>query len=263
MAEEFLEGFETSVFAILDGSGFLLLPPCMDYKKANEGNTGPNTGGMGSICPVPLLDAKAQERIRKEVVEPTIEGLRKDNLFYKGILYFGLMMTPSGPKVLEYNVRFGDPETQSLLPLMTSDFCSLWDAVCAGKVSTFQLGLSDKAALGVVVASPGYPGKYPKRLVVEIKDRPEDKNLLIFHAARRGGTTARSSPAEGDALPLSGSGKTSSRPLRRPTAGSVAFTSEELGTGKTSERESSRTRSPESSAAGGLRRAECRRPRRR
>jgi len=183
VAEEFLEGFETSIFAICDGKDYVLLPACMDYKKAGEGNTGPNTGGMGSICPLPILDGKALERIRTEIVDPTFEGLRKENLLYRGVLYFGLMATSAGPKVLEYNVRFGDPETQTLLPLVTSDFGNLWDAVNAGKLASFPLGVSDKAALGVVVASPGYPGKYSKKLTVEIKDRPDDRNLLVFHAA--------------------------------------------------------------------------------
>ncbi|MDR3200257.1 MAG: phosphoribosylamine--glycine ligase, partial [Spirochaetales bacterium] len=127
--EEFLEGFETTIFAVCDGKNYILLPPCADFKKAGENDTGPNTGGMGSICPVPWLDAKIQERIRTETIEPTFAALRKENLMYKGILYFGLMLTQDGPKILEYNVRFGDPEIQALLPLISSDFGNLCDAV--------------------------------------------------------------------------------------------------------------------------------------
>jgi phosphoribosylamine--glycine ligase len=183
VVEEFLEGFETSIFAVCDGKDHILLPPCMDFKKAGEGNTGLNTGGMGSISPVPYIDAKIHDAIIREVVEPTFKGLTTENLTYRGIVYFGLMITSTGPKVLEYNVRLGDPETQSLLPLITSDFGGLCDAVVSGTIAAFPLEISDRSALGVVIAAKGYPGKYPKGTPVRIKEGHLDKDILIFHAA--------------------------------------------------------------------------------
>ncbi|MCL1818115.1 MAG: phosphoribosylamine--glycine ligase, partial [Spirochaetaceae bacterium] len=181
--EEFLEGFEATVFAVCDGEHYLLLPPCADFKKAGENDTGPNTGGMGSICPVPWLDAKIQERIRAETVEPTFAALRKEDLMYKGILYFGLMITGDGPKVLEYNVRFGDPETQALLPIISSDFGNLCDAICSGTLDRFPLEVSGKASLGVVIAAKGYPGSYDKKIPVSFAEKSGEKDFHIFHAA--------------------------------------------------------------------------------
>jgi phosphoribosylamine--glycine ligase len=181
--EEFLEGFEATIFAVCDGKNYILLPPCADFKKAGENDTGPNTGGMGSICPVPWLDAKIQEQIRRESIEPTFEGLRRENLMYKGILYFGLMITKDGPKILEYNVRFGDPETQALLPLISSDFGNLCDAIVSGTLDTFPLEISDMDSLGVVIAAEGYPGSYEKNIPVTFAERCECKNIHIFHAS--------------------------------------------------------------------------------
>ncbi|MCL1818055.1 MAG: phosphoribosylamine--glycine ligase [Spirochaetaceae bacterium] len=181
--EEFLEGCEATVFAVCDGENYILLPPCADFKKAGENDTGPNTGGMGSICPVPWLDAKIQERIRAEAVEPTFAALRKEGLMYKGILYFGLMITSAGPKILEYNVRFGDPETQALLPVISSDFGNLCDAICSGTLDRFPLEVSGKASLGVVIAAKGYPGSYDKKIPVSFAEKSDEKKFHIFHAS--------------------------------------------------------------------------------
>jgi phosphoribosylamine--glycine ligase len=185
--EEFLEGFETTVFAVCDGKNYILLPPCADFKKAGENDTGPNTGGMGSVCPVPWLDARIQARIRSEAIEPTFAALKKENLMYKGILYFGLMITASGPKILEYNVRFGDPETQALLPLINSDFGNLCDAIVTESIDTFPLEVSEKSSLGVVIAAQGYPGDYEKGIPVSFAEKAEEKDLHIFHTATRRG----------------------------------------------------------------------------
>jgi phosphoribosylamine--glycine ligase len=117
LVEEFLEGYEISVFAVTDGENYLTLPPCADFKKAGDGDTGPNTGGMGAICPVPWVDSALRKRIEEEIVAPTFRGAKEEGVAYRGILYFGLMITSEGPKVLEYNVRMGDPETQAGQPL--------------------------------------------------------------------------------------------------------------------------------------------------
>jgi phosphoribosylamine--glycine ligase len=186
--EEFLEGFEATVFAVCDGKNYLLLPPCADFKKAGENDTGPNTGGMGSVCPVPGLDAQLQARIRSETIEPTFAALKKENLMYKGILYFGLMITAEGPKILEYNVRFGDPETQALLPLINSDFGNLCDAIATESLDTFPLEVSEKSSLGVVIAAQGYPGSYEKGIPVHFAEKADEKDIHIFHASTlRGG----------------------------------------------------------------------------
>ena len=183
LVEEFLEGYEISVFALFDGKSYLLFPPCSDFKKAGEDDTGPNTGGMGAVCPVPGVGSRLMAEIEKTVIEPTFRGIREDGLDYRGVLYFGLMMTAEGPKLLEYNVRLGDPEAQVLLPLVESDFCNLMEAVNEQKLDSFPLRVSGKSAVGVVVASGGYPGEYRKGLVVEPLPSYSDGKRLIFHAA--------------------------------------------------------------------------------
>jgi len=182
LVEEYLAGYEVSIFAVSDGENYLLLPPCADYKKAGEGTTGPNTGGLGSVCPVPWIEPAMLARIKAEVVEPTFQGLRTQSLRYKGILYFGLMITDEGPRLLEYNVRFGDPETQVLLPLIKSDFGNLCDAIIEGNIGEFPLAVSEKSAVGVVIASPGYPGQY--RTGLPVRGLPSDsaQGQLVFHA---------------------------------------------------------------------------------
>jgi len=183
VVEERLTGYEVSVFGVSDGTNYALLPPCTDYKKAGVGATGPNTGGMGALCPVPWLAPADLERIRVEIVEPTYAGLRDAGLSYRGVLYFGVMVTESGPMLLEYNVRFGDPEAQVVLPLLESDYANLCDAVLRGAIGDFPLRVSNKTALGVVVAAPGYPSDYPKGLPVRRLPAPPDQEALVFHAA--------------------------------------------------------------------------------
>jgi len=182
LVEEYLSGFEVSIFALCDGKDYVLLPPCADYKKAGEGATGPNTGGLGSVCPVPWLEPAMLDRIKTEIIEPTFRGLRKEDLLYRGVLYFGLMVTEDGPRLLEYNVRFGDPESQVLLPLIKSDMGNLCDAVVSGKIAEFPLSISERCALGVVVASRGYPGSYKKGVKVEPIPPTPERDRLIFHA---------------------------------------------------------------------------------
>jgi len=183
VVEEFLSGYEVSIFAVTDGTTYRLLPPCADYKKAGEGSSGPNTGGMGSVCPVPWLEQPLLDQIEREIVAPTFEAIHAEGLGFKGFLYFGLMITENGPRVLEYNVRLGDPEAQVLLPMIKSDFGSLCDAIVHGQLSDFPLVFSEKAALAVVVASQGYPGKYRKHLPVNELPEFKDNSTLLFHAS--------------------------------------------------------------------------------
>ncbi|MBN2443703.1 MAG: phosphoribosylamine--glycine ligase [Spirochaetales bacterium] len=183
LVEEFLTGYEISIFALCDGNNFIILPPCSDFKKALDGDTGLNTGGMGSICPNPWVNAELKEQIKREIIEPTFTGLKKDGLIYKGILYFGLMITQNGPKNLEFNVRFGDPETQVLLPMIKTDFGNITTAIVNGTLDTIPITESSQSAVGVVVASKGYPGQYKKGVKVQPIPELPSKDVLIFHAS--------------------------------------------------------------------------------
>ncbi len=198
LAEEYLVGRELSVFALCDGKDRLILPACADHKKAGEGDSGPNTGGMGAVCPVPFADKALIARIEREIVEPSFAGMAEEGLTYRGVLFFGIMATAEGPKLLEYNVRFGDPETQSLLPLLTSNFGELCAAAARGDLSAARPSFSAGVACGVVVAAPGYPAHYPKGLAVDLSatdgalgsGQPEidtdgvpGPEALLFHAS--------------------------------------------------------------------------------
>jgi phosphoribosylamine---glycine ligase len=185
LIEEFLEGYELSIFALTDGNTYKLLPPSADFKKANDGDTGLNTGGMGSICPVPGVDKDLLKKIEESIIIPTFRGIDNDKLNFKGILYFGIMMTSKDPYILEYNVRFGDPETQVVLPIIESDFGELTNAIADGKLKDFPLQLNNLTAVGVTVAAKGYPGEYKKGTpVAPIPTFPE-KDALIFHASTK------------------------------------------------------------------------------
>lgn len=192
LVEEFLTGFEISVFVLSDGKDYVVLPPTADFKKALDGDKGPNTGGMGAICPVPRVDTALWKRVLDETVAPTVQALNADGLNYKGVIFIGLMITAQGPMILEYNVRFGDPETQALLTLIDSDFGDLVQAMADGTLADYRLELSKKSALGVVIAAPGYPGDYPKNLTVEALPSAKNGGLHLFHAGTTGtnGTTA-------------------------------------------------------------------------
>jgi phosphoribosylamine--glycine ligase len=183
LAEEYLTGYEISLFALTDGRDWALLPLCADFKKAGEGDEGLNTGGMGAICPVPLVAPGVMETIVQRIVEPTFKGMEKEGLSYQGVLYFGLMICPEGPYLLEYNTRFGDPECQVLLPQIESDFGDLTEAILNRNLASFPIEYSHYSALGVVIAAPGYPGEYEKGLPLEpLPVCPEEK-LLIFHSS--------------------------------------------------------------------------------
>ncbi len=194
LVEEFLEGWEVSVFGLSDGSDFIVLPPCTDFKKAHEGDTGPNTGGMGSICPVPPVNKSLMERLVREIIRPTYAALAREGLGYAGVLYFGLMITAQGPKVLEFNVRFGDPETQVLMPMLQMDLGELVESMAAGSPGrlaqasrTASARGAPGAALGVVIASRGYPESSEKGAAVQpIHELPEQKSHLFHASTSRG-----------------------------------------------------------------------------
>ncbi len=159
--EEKIEGPEISVFALCDGQKYVLLPTAQDHKRLNEKDKGPNTGGMGAYSPTPLITKSSLEIITQEIIEPTINELLKNNIDYKGVLYFGLMITDSGPKVIEYNCRFGDPECQTIMPLMDKDFVILLQKCSIGKLTGNEIiKMSDKFSGCVIATSKGYPVDY-------------------------------------------------------------------------------------------------------
>jgi phosphoribosylamine--glycine ligase len=187
LVEECLEGWEVSVFSLSDGTSHLVMPPCTDFKRAHDEDRGPNTGGMGSICPVPPADAAFMARVETGIVGPVYEALSREGLAYPGVLYFGLMATASGPKVLEFNVRFGDPETQVLLPMIDADLGAIVEAMAGGGLARLALARAGRpwagpgAALGVVIASRGYPERSQMGVPVELAAPPA--GALVFHAS--------------------------------------------------------------------------------
>lgn len=179
--EECLSGPEVSVLAITDGEAIIPLAPACDYKRAHDGDSGPNTGGMGSYCPTRLVSPELMQRILHAVLIPTVRGLATEDTPYTGILYAGLMLTPDGPKVLEFNCRLGDPETQAVLPLMKTDLAELALATLDGGLQSTSVEWLPGACCGVVLASGGYPGKYRQGYPIEGLDSLED-GTYVFHA---------------------------------------------------------------------------------
>ncbi|MFQ5791532.1 MAG: phosphoribosylamine--glycine ligase [Acidobacteriota bacterium] len=187
--EEFLEGDEVSFFAFSDGSNVLPLVAAQDHKAAFDGDEGPNTGGMGCICPATMMKAETLKRILQEIVFPTISGLAAEGRRYQGLLYFGLMVTAEGPKVLEFNVRFGDPEAQALLPRLKADLFPLLKEVAEGRLGQHKLEWMREPAVTIVLASGGYPGHYEVGKPIEGVDRAKgvevEEGVYLFHAGTR------------------------------------------------------------------------------
>ncbi len=181
LAEEYLEGWEVSLFAICDGDNYRTTLFSQDHKQLHDGDLGPNTGGMGAYCPV----SEAQEyrsSIEKAILEPVLTALKEENCSYSGILYLGLMITTEGPKVIEFNCRLGDPETQVLLPLLKTDMLDLCMAVCDGRVDQLKLQWDSRYAVGVVLAAPGYPGSYKKDIPISI---PKLESRVYFAGVKK------------------------------------------------------------------------------
>ncbi len=183
VVEEYLEGTEVTVLALTDGETIRPLLPSQDHKRLLDRDQGPNTGGMGAVCPYPL-DAATLDRVEREVLRPLLEGLRAEGVVYKGVIYAGLMLTADGPKVLEFNARFGDPEAQVVLPLLRSDLVELAQAVVEGRLSECRLEWEEGAAAGVVMAAPGYPQDPHRGLPVRLPEAPPE-GVLYFQAGTR------------------------------------------------------------------------------
>ncbi|MDW7981361.1 MAG: phosphoribosylamine--glycine ligase [Thermomicrobium sp.] len=185
LLEEYLVGREVSFLVITDGTTVVPLPPARDYKRLGDGDAGPNTGGMGAYAPVPEVTPELQQQIMQRIIDPTLAELRRRNIVYRGVLYAGLMLTAHGPAVLEFNCRFGDPETQAILPLIDSDVGLLFLAAARGQLHTVAPPLwRDLVSVTVVLASGGYPGRYSTGYAIEgLEAVPDD--VLVFHAGTR------------------------------------------------------------------------------
>jgi phosphoribosylamine--glycine ligase len=183
LIEEALTGREVSVLLFSDGRDYVLMPPARDHKRIGENDTGPNTGGMGAITDVSVLDSETLDRIVREVVEPTLKGAAFEGFPFRGILFIGLMLTADGPKVLEYNVRFGDPETQAILMRLESDLFRIFQAITDVDLGNIGVEWKGQASACVVLASEGYPGEYKNGLSIRGLDRLEARDdLQVFHA---------------------------------------------------------------------------------
>ena len=180
--EEALTGTEASLLLFADGKDWALMPPARDHKRIGDNDTGPNTGGMGSITDVSVLDEATMERAVREIVEPTLAGAREEGFAFKGVLFLGLMLTPDGPKLLEYNVRFGDPETQAILIRLKTDLSSVFDAVRNGTLGQLELEWTKGSSACVVAANRGYPGKYDTGAEIEGLDQVDEGAVQVFHA---------------------------------------------------------------------------------
>lgn len=212
VVEQFLSGIEFSVFALTDGQTYCLLPEAKDYKRVGEGDTGPNTGGMGAVSPVPFVDTALWEKVETRIVRPTIEGLKKEQIPYVGFVFFGLIRVGNDPFVIEYNCRMGDPETEVVMPRLKNDLVALFLACAKGRLSKVRIRTDKRAATTVFLVSGGYPGAYEKGKVIKGLDVVKD--CIPFHA----GTKSQDDNIVTDGgrvLALTSYGRTATAALRR------------------------------------------------
>lgn len=204
--EQFLKGIECSVFVLTDGEHYCVLPEAKDYKRIGEGDTGLNTGGMGSVSPVNFATKEFLEKVENKIIKPTIEGLQQDAIEYKGFIFIGLMNVEGEPYVIEYNVRMGDPETESVFPRIESDIVEAFELVSKGRLNEYELKVSEKVCATVFLVSKGYPENYEKGKLMTGFDSVSDCNL--FHAGTKAGEGSQILTSGGRVIAISCFGST-------------------------------------------------------
>ena len=183
LIEQFLKGIELSVFVLTDGEHYVLLPEAKDYKRIGEGDTGPNTGGMGAVSPVKFANPAFMEKVHSRIIKPTLAGLQEDGINYSGFIFFGLINVSNDPYVIEYNVRLGDPESEAILPRVTNDFLELLEATAKGDLEGHKAEIAPYASVTLMMVSGGYPGPYEKGKPITIKG--DLKGVIPFHAGTK------------------------------------------------------------------------------
>lgn len=181
VVEEFLKGIEISVFVLTDGKNYVIFPEAKDYKRVGEGDTGPNTGGMGAVSPVPFANAALMKKIEEKVIRPTVEGLKKEGLEYRGFLFLGLMISNEEPYMIEYNCRMGDPETEVVIPRLKNDLVKLLAAAANQQLDTITIETDPRTACTVVAVSGGYPGEYKKGIPIHGLEEVNPADSMVFH----------------------------------------------------------------------------------
>lgn len=222
VVEEFLSGIELSVFAFFDGSTYMTLPTAKDYKRIGEGDTGLNTGGMGAISPVPFADEIFMKKVEEQIIKRTFDGLKNEGISYQGIMFFGLINVNGEPKVIEYNVRFGDPEAEVVIPRIKSDLLDLLDGVATGKLDQKAIEINQDVAATVIMVAGGYPEDYKKGF--PITDNSKKEKSMVFHAGTKK-INEKTLTNGGRVLAITSYGKTMGKALSNTyeTIGNISF----------------------------------------